>query len=269
MEQEPRYHLEGVIRDKEEMADFEGPLTLILMLLSKNKIEIRDIRIAEILEQYLAWMDEMKSMDLEIASEFVQMAAHLLYIKTRMLLASSREAATDELETLMESLEALKAKGALSAIKEVAAPLEQWSLYGARYTVKPPEPLPCAREYRYHHEGWELLRALLNVFQRGRTAADEAEEDESHRKRILPKRVIYPVRAKSREILLTLAASERVSLRQFYASSHSRSEVVAAFISILELCSIGRARLERGEGEDYDVVFNGGDTEEILAAIPE
>ena len=52
MEQEPTYHLEGVIRSKEEMADFEGPLTLILMLLSKNKIEIRDIPVSEILEHW-------------------------------------------------------------------------------------------------------------------------------------------------------------------------------------------------------------------------
>ena len=79
MEQELSFHLPGVIRSKEEMADFEGPLTLILMLLSRNKVEIRDIQIAQILEQYLDYLDRMKEMDLEIASEFVQMAAHLLY----------------------------------------------------------------------------------------------------------------------------------------------------------------------------------------------
>ena len=82
----PNFYLEGVVRDKSEMQDFEGPLSLILMLLSKNKIEIRDIVISDILDQYLAYLDEMQSMDLEIASEFVQMASHLLYIKTRMLL---------------------------------------------------------------------------------------------------------------------------------------------------------------------------------------
>ena len=88
MEQEPTYRLEGVVRTRQETADFEGPLTLILMLLSKNKIEIRDIQISEILEQYLAYLEEMKAMDLEIASEFVQMASYLLYIKTRMLLSA-------------------------------------------------------------------------------------------------------------------------------------------------------------------------------------
>ncbi len=95
----PTFHLEGVIRTKEEMQDFEGPLTLILMLLSKNKIEIRDIKIAEILDQYLAWLAEMQRMDLDIASEFVQMASHLVYIKTKTLLAGTEE--VSELELLM------------------------------------------------------------------------------------------------------------------------------------------------------------------------
>ena len=60
----PNFYLEGVIHDKSEIQDFEGPLSLILMLLSKNKIEIRDIVISDILDQYLAYLDEMQSMDL-------------------------------------------------------------------------------------------------------------------------------------------------------------------------------------------------------------
>ena len=59
----PNFYLEGVVRDKSEMQDFEGPLSLILMLLSKNKIEIRDIVISDILDQYLAYLDEMQSME--------------------------------------------------------------------------------------------------------------------------------------------------------------------------------------------------------------
>ena len=81
------YHLEGILKTKDDIQDFEGPLTLILMLLQKNKIEIRDIVISDILDQYTDYLNQMEKMDLEIASEFVQMAAHLLYIKTRTLLA--------------------------------------------------------------------------------------------------------------------------------------------------------------------------------------
>ena len=75
------YHLQGVIKSEEDYKDFEGPLNLILMLLSKNKIEIKDIKISLILDQYLEQIDIMQSMDLEVASEFIQMASHLLYLK--------------------------------------------------------------------------------------------------------------------------------------------------------------------------------------------
>ena len=92
---EPQYHLEGIVRTRNEgMEDFEGPLDVIFLLLSKNKIEIQDVSITAILEQYLAYLDEMKRMDMEIASEFITMASHLMLIKTKMLLsAAEREIA--------------------------------------------------------------------------------------------------------------------------------------------------------------------------------
>ena len=268
MEQEPTYHLEGVIRSKEEMADFEGPLTLILMLLSRNKIEIRDIQISAILEQYLAYLDEMKSLDLEIASEFVQMAAHLLYIKTKMLL-STEDGGADELELLIASLEELKAREVYTAIREQGAVLLKASEYGALYQVKPPEALPMAQEYVYSHASWELLRALAQVFRRSRLAEERAEEiEQARRRRLFPKRIVYPVREKSHEILLRLTAGGRLPLREFYRESRSRSEVVATFLSILELCSLGHTSLVRDGGEVY-VDFSGGDADvvKILESI--
>ena len=120
----PSYHLEGVVREKNELQDFEGPLSLILMLLAKNKIEIRDLKIADILDQYLDYLARMQSMDLEIASEFVQMASHLLYIKTRTLLTSDEEEPS-ELELLMQSLEQLRARDTLAAIAALTPELRQ------------------------------------------------------------------------------------------------------------------------------------------------
>ena len=70
----PIYHLEGVVKAKEEqMEDFVGPLDLILHLLSKNKLEIKDIQLSLILDQYLAYLEKRQQMDLEVASEFVTM----------------------------------------------------------------------------------------------------------------------------------------------------------------------------------------------------
>ena len=136
----PSFFLEGVVRDKDELQNFEGPLSLILLLLSKNKIEIRDISISDILDQYLEYLDKMQSMDLEIASEFVQMAAHLLYIKTRTLLAGDEE--VSELEMLMASLEQLKCRDIFASIQKVLPELKRASEIGMLYFSKMPEPLP-------------------------------------------------------------------------------------------------------------------------------
>ena len=94
---EPRYHLGSVVHAKgETLEDFDGPLDVILLLLSKNKIEIQDVSISSILEQYLAWLDERKRMDMEVASEFIAMASHLMYIKTRMLLSEAEKAEAEK-----------------------------------------------------------------------------------------------------------------------------------------------------------------------------
>ena len=104
---DPIFKLEKVVqtRGDEPLEDFEGPLDLILYLLSKNKIEIQDIPIALILEQYQAYLEKRKRMDLEVASEFITMAAQLMFIKTRMLLNLEDEEAQNEMDALIKSLE--------------------------------------------------------------------------------------------------------------------------------------------------------------------
>ena len=140
MTQQPSYHLEGVIRSRDEMEDFTGPLDLVLMLLSKNKIEIRDIQISQLLDQYLAYLQKMQEMDLEIASEFVQMASHLMYIKTKMLLTEETE--PTELELLVSALEQLKARDAVTAVRSVAPVLGDMAEKGLLSQTRGPLPLP-------------------------------------------------------------------------------------------------------------------------------
>ena len=123
---EPKYHLEGIVRTKtEEMEDFEGPLDVIFELLSKNKIEIKDVSITAILEQYTAYLDEMKRLDMEIASEFITMASHLMLIKTKMLLSEAeRREAESELESLRKSLDERERKDAMEQIRKAVVFLE-------------------------------------------------------------------------------------------------------------------------------------------------
>ncbi len=260
--EDPTYHLEGIIKTKEEMQDFEGPLSLILLLLSKNKIEIRDIKISEILDQYLAYLQQMESMDLDVASEFVQMASHLLYIKTKTLLAGEEE--VSELELLMQSLEQLKSKDAFSSIQKLLPELRQAAEDGMLYYDKLPEPIRLSKRiYEYRHEPADLLRALMDVYSRGGKTPDLKELAVA-----APQRIPYGVREKSRELINILKKDKKVPLNGLYMRCRSRSEVVATFISILELCSMGSLQIE-SDGGEYSVSFSGGDTDEILDRIIE
>jgi segregation and condensation protein A len=257
----PNFYLEGVVHDKDEMQDFEGPLSLILQLLSKNKIEIRDISISDILDQYLAWLQEAQSMDLEIASEFVQMASQLLYIKTRTLLASDEEEVS-ELELLMSSLEQLKARDVLASVQQVVPELKKAAEQGILYFAKLPEPLPkVGREYEYRHEPADLLKAMYRIYARGGKAAPPDMTAK------VPRRIVYSVRDKSLQILNRLRAGS-ADLGQLYRECSSRSEIVATFVSVLELCSIGSVHIER-EGEGYILSFVGGNVDEIMEKIVE
>lgn len=254
----PTFHLEGIIKTKEEMQDFEGPLTLILMLLSKNKIEIRDIKIAVILEQYLAWLEEMQRMDLEVASEFVQMASHLVYIKTKTLLAGTEE--VSELEQLMSSLEQLKCRDQFTALKEVIPELDKGLQAGALLFSTPVEPMPKYGEYDYQHEPWELLNALAGMMTKS------VPVSEAFSSIPIPRPILYSVREKSRQLIEFLGQRRDVTLRELYAMAASRSEVVATFLSLLELCSMGSVLFHERDGEVM-AHFTGGDAEAILENI--
>ena len=127
----PVYKLEKVVRSRsEEMQDFEGPLDLILFLLGKNKMEIQDISISLICTQYIAWLEQRQKMDLEVASEFVTMASHLVYIKTRMLLSIEDEEAKSEMDALIQSLEERRRNENYVRIKMLAKRLEPMSELG-------------------------------------------------------------------------------------------------------------------------------------------
>lgn len=252
----PTFRLEGVVKIKDEMEDFEGPLTLILQLLSKNKIEIRDIQIALLLEQYLAYLDEVKSMDLEIASEFVAMASHLVYIKTRTILYADEE--NTELEELMSSLEKLRSRDVYVQIKGVTEQFSEMYKRGSGTFTKPMEPLPEEKQYNYQHDKADLLEAIRRVL-----AKDNGEASiRPPRPFVMPKPLIYSVTDKANEILKKLSSGHVMRLTAFFESVQSRTELVATFLAVLELCKAGRLFLS-GVEDDLRISSAGGNMEEI------
>lgn len=239
---EPQYRLEGIVHTRSEaMEDFEGPLDVIFLLLSKNKIEIQDVSITAILEQYLAYLDEMKRLDMEIASEFITMASHLMLIKTKMLLsAAEQQEAEDELDLLRQSLIERQRKEAIEQIRIAVAELEPRNEIGRCLFTKEPEPLRRDREYRYQHSLQDLLLALDTIAERNQRQLPPPSKNFMG---IVGKEP-YPVTRKANEVIRLLVLRGAQKLKSLFQGNRSRSEVVATFLAILELCKTNSVTLE-------------------------
>ncbi len=239
---QPQYHLEGIVHTRSEvMEDFQGPLDIIFLLLSKNKIEIQDVSITAILEQYLAYLDEMKRMDMEIASEFITMASHLMLIKTKMLLSEAeREEAQTELDLLRQSLIERQRREAIEQIRIAITALEPRNEIGRCLFVKQPEPLRKDRTYAYKHTPEDMLRALDEIAERSSRSLPPPTVNFKG----IVGREPYPVTKKAAQLVRRLIMRGVDKLKNLFKGSKSRSEVVATFLAILELCKTGSATLE-------------------------
>ncbi|MBQ6719207.1 MAG: segregation/condensation protein A [Oscillospiraceae bacterium] len=239
---QPQYRLEGIVHTRSElMEDFEGPLDVIFLLLSKNKIEIQDVSITAILEQYLAYLEEMKRLDMEIASEFITMASHLMLIKTKMLLSAAEQAeAESELDLLRQSLVERRRKEAMEQIRLAIVDLEPRNEIGRCLFTKEPEPLRRDQTYRYQHDVRDLLRALDTISERN---ARQLPPPAVNFQGIVGKEP-YPVTKKAGEVLRQLVLRGAERLKNLFRGNKSRSEIVATFLAILELCKTSSVTLE-------------------------
>ncbi|MBR3570027.1 MAG: segregation/condensation protein A [Oscillibacter sp.] len=245
----PVFKLEKVVRTRtEEMRDFEGPLDLILFLLSRNKMEIQDISISMICDQYLAWIAQRQSMDLEVASEFITMASQLMYIKSRMLLSIEDEEAKNEMDALIESLEERKRNESYAEIKETAARLAPLAEFGRNIVTRNPEPLERRKVYEYSQRVSDLGAALAEL--RSRSARSLPSPEAAFRE--IAQHEPYPVETKAEEILRRLREEGILRFARIFFGCRSRSEIVATFLALLELCRRAMLRLF-GPMADYSV----------------
>lgn len=248
---EPSYHLDGVVRARDSYSDFDGPLDLILLLLSKNRIAIADIQISSILEQYLAYLDEMKRMDLEIASEFIEMASQLLFIKSRMLLKAGDEEALSEMELLIRSLEERQRKEIFTRLQTAVQFLQERNDIGRGMFSREPEPPRMEQGYRYRHQPQDLLRAWARIIERTarrlpppRSAFEGIAETEP-----------FPVEVKAEQLLHRLLEDGPARMDALFADSGSRSEIVATFLALLELCRLKSVAVDEDESGEVRISF--------------
>lgn len=218
---------------------FEGPLDLLLMLISKNKLDIYDIPIAELLDQYMIQIDLMREENLDVASEFLEMAARLVHIKTVSLLPKREEEEDPRLELTGELLEYQQCKNAAALLAERAS---------FDTVTRLPQRLPADNRYKRLHEPKEIVQALMSAWGKGKSLMPPKPESFS----ALVSKKIVSVASQAVFVLRSLWKRKRVPYWELFAGKRDRSERVAAFLAVLELIKSRRVRVE-GEGDSCEV----------------
>lgn len=180
-------------------------------------------------------------MDMEIASEFITMASHLMLIKTKMLLSAAEAAeAENELDLLRQSLVERKRKEAMEQIRLAVTELEPRNEIGRCLFTKEPEPLRRDQSYRYQHDIRDLLRALDTIAERSQR---QLPPPTANFKGIVGKEP-YPIGRKTGEVLRVLLLRGVERLKNLFKGNRSRSEIVATFLAVLDLCKSNSVTLE-------------------------
>ncbi len=206
---------------------FEGPLDLLLHLISKNKVSICDIPISMITDQYFEYIELMQQLDMEVGGEFLVMASQLLYIKSKMLLPTPEEEEDDPRAELADRLEEYK------RYKEISAEMDKLSHSMENVVFKGSEPLnlPKIKTENRQIPVEKLFEAFFTVIERSST-----------RKPIDPKtfkkvigRTNYSVRTASKTVIGKLKKGEKRTFESLFDGLRVRGEYVATFLALLEL----------------------------------
>lgn len=237
---------------------FEGPLDLLLHLIRENKIDIYDIPIALITRQYLEYIEILKDLNLEIAGEFLVMAATLIHIKSRMLLPIEETADIEELED--PRLELVQRLLAYKEFKEASLGLkereEQWS--ETLYREPLPEPEDEAEEgdvSLFNLNIFDLLTAFKKILERAPAEMREITKE------------ALSVKDKMAHIIEMLRGTEAVKFEDLFAGHVSKAYLIVTFVALLEAIRLGLARVYQ-EGDFGQVWVIRPDESQTAERIP-
>ena len=225
-------------------------MDLLLQLISKKKVSINDVPILEIIEQYLEYVRRMQEDNLDVSSEFLEMAARLLYIKTVSLLPVHEEA-----EKLVEEL-----RGELTEYQDcklVAGQLQNQAK-GFEFYSREPEEFEVDMTYTRIHEPFEIFKAYMAAVGKGKRKLPPPIE--SFRGIVAHK--IVSVSSRISFIVDMFKNIKKTKFSAFFESAESRSEMVATFLALLAMVKAKRITVD-GEGEDVDVTLLEGRGESI------
>ncbi len=232
MENTLSYKLEG----------FEGPLDLLLQLIARNKLNIYDIELSVLIDQYLEQIELFKAEEMELESEFLEMASRLLYIKTVSLLPKH-----DEIVKLKEEL-----TGALLEYMVCQQIAQKLSLMqdGFDKFVRLPEEIEFDKTYELTHSADVMYLSYLSAVGRGQRKLPPSTAPFT---KIVAKKIVA-VSSKIVFVMRNLWTGGSKRLSSLYKTAHSRSELVATFLAVLELCKANRVRVE-GDSDNAEITL--------------
>ena len=217
--------------------DFEGPLDLLLHLIAKNKLDIKDIQISILVDQYVEQINRFKVYDMDVASEFLEMAAWIVFLKTVSLLPKSEEAEELKAELTGELIEYQLCKAMAMKLAE--------NIEGFKTAVRNPVTIDIDKSYKRIHEKEILLKYYADAVGRGLRKLPPPVEAFNG---IVQKKIVS-VSSKIVLVLRNLKKKSKVTFKSLFAKSESRSDVVATFLAVLELLKDKRIKADEKDGE--------------------
>lgn len=223
------------------LQQFDGPLDLLLHLIEESKLDINDIFISEITSQYLSYMEELESIDMDTASEFLAMAANLLYIKSRQLLPrppreeETEQGEEDPAEVLMRQLREYK------AFKAVSKELEDVLQKAGELRTRLPEDVPLPPQ-RFQIEGISqegLYAAFLSILKRTEGKEELIELHDVHQDTFTIRSCLKSIRS------LLRVRKEEVPFEDLFPERAEKMHVIVTFMTLLEMINHGEVRLRQ------------------------
>ncbi len=216
-----------------KIEDFEGPLDLLLVLISKNKMSIADVEIITIINQYLAVINATEEKDLDTASEFIDMAARLIYLKSVYLLPKDDEGEKLKAELQGQLIEYSQAKKAAAVLRS--------RFIGDLIVVRQPLELKVDNTYNHIHPVEDLVRAYSRLSDRSLSRTAPVQE----RFEPIVSTPQVSVQSKIFSLLKGIIRKNISTIHTAFVGMKSRSEAVATFLAILELVRAHRVTVDR------------------------
>jgi segregation and condensation protein A len=220
-----------------QLETFQGPLDLLLFLVKRHEIDIFDIPIAQLAEQFLAYLNILKLIDVEWAGEFLVMAATLMEIKSRMLLPRMEEDLIGDddprLELVKQLIEYKKYKEAAALLEDQA---EKQLARLPRVPPEMPQPLDAAQQPLRRVELWDLVSAFGRLMRETNA--------------LLPRRIVMdetPIQVHMERIMELLAQKQKAPLSEIFQEPRSLGRFVGLFLASLELIKGNKIQAEQAE----------------------